>query len=417
MIEKQSRGIFYGWWIVLASFLIAVYVSGAVFYSFTAFFQPIVNEYGWSYTQVSIAISLRGLEMGIFAPLMGFLVDRFGCRRLILIGVITVGFGLILLGLTRSLAMLYGALLLIALGAGGCTTVVLMAAVAHWFKKNAGKALGIVTCGFGASGAVLPLVVWLIDVYGWRAALVILGLGAWAIGIPLSFVVRDSPQQYGYFSDGDAFAESTRNSEVQEKVYPSFKEVISSRSLWLISFAEAMRFVTIMAVVIHIMPYLSSIGISRTNATLVATAIPLLSLIGRFGFGWFGDIFDKRYVLALTYCLMALGMLALSDAQVEWLILTFLILFSLGYGGGMTLRATILEEYFGTFSFGKTLGIVMGASSIGGIIGSALAGWTFDNFGSYRLIWLVFCGLNSVAIASILMSKPKRLYGQPVNEA
>ena len=68
--------IFYGWWVVLACFLITLYRSGALSYGFTAFFEPIVEEFGWSYTQVSIAFSLRGLEMGILAPIMGFLVDR-----------------------------------------------------------------------------------------------------------------------------------------------------------------------------------------------------------------------------------------------------------------------------------------------------------------------------------------------------
>lgn len=89
MIKK----VYYGWWIVLACFFIGLYVGGVVYYGFTAFFEPLIEEFGWSYTQISFAASLRGLEMGIFAPLIGFLVDRFGSRKLILCGTITVGFG------------------------------------------------------------------------------------------------------------------------------------------------------------------------------------------------------------------------------------------------------------------------------------------------------------------------------------
>jgi OFA family oxalate/formate antiporter-like MFS transporter len=111
MIKK----IFYGWWIVLACSLIGLYVAGTVAFGFTAFFEPIREEFGWSYTQISLAASLRGLEMGIFAPLVGFLADRFGPRKLMLWGTITVGFGLILLSLTQSIAMFYGSFLLIAL--------------------------------------------------------------------------------------------------------------------------------------------------------------------------------------------------------------------------------------------------------------------------------------------------------------
>ena len=97
------KKIFYGWWIVLACSLIGLYVGGIIFFGFTAFFEPIREEFGWSYAQISLAISLRGLEMGVFAPVVGFLVDRFGARKLILWGTITLGFGLILLSLTQSL--------------------------------------------------------------------------------------------------------------------------------------------------------------------------------------------------------------------------------------------------------------------------------------------------------------------------
>ncbi|MFB0506844.1 MAG: MFS transporter, partial [Thermodesulfobacteriota bacterium] len=170
---------FYGWWVVLASFFIILYRSGAVSYGFTAFFEPIVEEFGWSYTQVSIVFSLRGLEMGIVAPIMGFLVDRFGSRKLTFSGVVVLGFGLILLGLTNSLVMFYGAFFLLVLGASGCASTVLMTAVAHWFRRNVGKAMGLVGCGFGAGGILIPLIVRLIDLYQWRTTLIILGLGMW----------------------------------------------------------------------------------------------------------------------------------------------------------------------------------------------------------------------------------------------
>ena len=205
----MSKKIFYGWWIVLACFFIGLYVGGVVFYGFTAFFEPIREEFGWSYTQISFAASLRGLEMGFIAPLVGFLVDRFGSRKLILYGTITVGLGLISLSLTQSLAMFYGSFLLVAFGAGGCTVVVTMSAVANWFHKKVGIALGVMASGVGASGFFIPLIVWLIDVYGWRTTLIILGLGLWVLGIPLSFVIRDRPEQYGYLPDGASSVEPT----------------------------------------------------------------------------------------------------------------------------------------------------------------------------------------------------------------
>ena len=108
--------IFYGWWIVWAGFFISVYVGCITFYGFTAFFEPLVKEFGWSYTQISLASSLRGIEMSFLAPLIGFLVDRFGSRKMVLWGVVTVGLGLILLSVTQSLWMFYAGFILIGFG-------------------------------------------------------------------------------------------------------------------------------------------------------------------------------------------------------------------------------------------------------------------------------------------------------------
>jgi MFS family permease len=163
-------------------------VGGVIFFSFTAFFQPIQQEFGWSYTQISLATSLRGLEMGIFAPIVGFLVDRFGSRKLLLGGSVIIGIGLLILSFAQSLLMFYMCFLFIALGAGGCTSVVTMTAVAVWFRKRwAGN--GIMASGFGAGGPIVLLVVFLIDACGWRLTLVT-GASMWLLGIPLSFIVR-----------------------------------------------------------------------------------------------------------------------------------------------------------------------------------------------------------------------------------
>ena len=401
------KRIFYGWWIVLACFFIGLYVSSIVFFGFTAFFEPLVNEFGWSYTQVSFAASLRGIEMGITAPVVGFLVDRFGSRRLMLCGTITIGFGLILLSLTRSLAMFYGSFILLAFGAGGCTGVVLMNAVANWFSKNVGKALGVMACGFGAGGLMIPLIVWLIDVYDWRTTLIILGLGMWVLGIPLSFVIRNKPEQYGSVPDGTLVDDATPQCEIEGKtVEIGFKEALKKRSFLYLNLIEAIRIMALSTVVTHVMPYLSSVGISRPTAGLVAGGIPLFSVIGRFGFGWLADVFDKRHVMAVTCGLMGLGMLAFGYVQVRWVVYLFLLLFSPGFGGGNVIRGAILREYFGRDSFGRMLGIIYGTAAIGGIIGPTLAGWVFDTMGSYHVIWLGLCGFSGVALILVLRIKP-----------
>jgi MFS family permease len=380
--KHHMKKVFYGWWIVGACFFIMFYVAGVIFYGFTAFFEPIRREFGW-----------------IFGPIVGFLVDRFGSRRLILLGTIVVGFGLILLSRTQSLAMFYCSFLLIAFGAGGCALVVTMSVVANWFRKRVGIALGMMMSGVGASGFLVALIVHLIDVYGWRATLIGLGVGMWVIGIPLSFMIRDRPEQYGYLPDGEVSSKPISSPETKgEGVEISLREALRSRVFLYLNIVEWIRMLTVSAVIVHVMPYLNSIGVPRTTAGFIAGAIPLFSIMGRFGFGWLGDVFDKRYMMAWACGFIGLGMLVFSYLQTAWIVLLFLLIFPPGYGGGIVLRGAVLREYFGRDSFGKILGVTYGTGAIGGIIGPTLAGWIFDTMGSYQIVWLSFCGLNGLAI-------------------
>jgi len=401
------KKLFYGWWIVLAYFLIALYTGGVVYYGFTAFFEPIVEEFGWSYTQVSIAFSIRGLEMGMLAPIIGFLVDRLGPRKLTFAGGLLLGAALILLSQTKTLLMFYSSFILLGIGVSLCASTVIMTAVAHWFKKNVGKAMGIVACGFGAGGIIIPLVVLLIDRYHWRTALIVLGLGMWALIIPLSNIIRHRPEHYGYFPDGEIPTEpsSAQEGRYIEKGLP-FNEGIKSKNFWKIAVGEAIRVMLNMALITHIMPYLSSIGMPRGSAALIATSVPLLSIIGRFSSGWLGDIVDKRYVLAGVYFLISIGTFAFSYIHVKWLIIPFLLFFAPAQGGSVSLRGAIVRDYFGITAFGKLFGIIMGMAAIGGIIGPTLAGWTFDTIGSYQPVWFFFAGSGVFAALLILRISP-----------
>ena len=400
--------IYYGWWIVFAGFFIALYISGTLFFGFTAFFEPIVSEFGWSYTEVSLVVALRGLEMGIFAPLAGYLVDRYGSRKLVTAGAAIVGAGFVLLSLTRSLAMFYGAFLLLAFGAGGCTSVVLMTSVAKWFKRRIGKAMGIMACGYGAGGLLIPPVVWSIDSMGWRTTLMLLGFLMWVMGIPLGLVLKENPKP-----EADEFQTEPRESPSsgpwpQEKGEPSFRSSLGDRSFWAINIAEFFRMLVLTAVVTHLMPYLSSVGMARKEAGMVAAALPLVSIAGRFGFGWLADIYPKHKVMMGAYGFMVCGLLALTGVEEGWPLLVFLAFFPPGFGGTMILRGAMLREHFGVGSFGKLLGITMGMASMGGMIGPPVAGWVYDNWGVYKPLWFVFCGLMGMAILIISTARSPR---------
>ena len=400
---KPSK-VFYGWWIVGACFFIALYLGGIVYYGFTAIFEPIANEFGWSYTQISFAASIRGLETALFAPLAGILVDRWGTRRQMFSGLIITGLGLMLLSRTTSLGMFYTAFVLIALGVSATAGTVISTAVANWFRRRIGLATGIVISGFGFGGLLIPVIVRLIDMFSWQTTMVFLALGMWVIVLPLSLLVRNKPEQYGYLPDGEVSGTVTsdKSSAPAQTVEMDIgvKQALKSRVFWHISLALMCRALIVSAVVTHVMPYLSSIGISRATSSLVAAAIPLLSTGGRIGFGWLGDKLDKRWVMAGVFVMISLGLLSFGYTPTggAWLLVPFLILFGISYGSTTVLRGALVQEYFGRGRFGTILGFMVGIMHLGTIAGPPLAGWVFDNWGSYQAIWFVFAGVAVVAL-------------------
>lgn len=408
------KKIFYGWWVAWGSFILTFLMGGAVFFGFTAFYDPIIQEFKWSYTQVSFAFSIRGLEMGLLAPLAGFLVDRYGPKILILIGTFMVGASLLLLSQVQSLAMFYGAFILLAVGASGCSSTVLMTSVAGWFRKNVGKAMGIVSSGFGAGGLVVAWVVHLIDVYGWRNALIILGVMVIVVGMPLSFVVgqksgknREDPTEQNPPPDLEA-----KKEEVYWPGIP-FAQAVKSSDFWKICFADAVRLANSIAIFTHVMPYLASMGMPRYRAAWVATIIPLASVAGRIFYGWLCDRFNKKLVWVSALVLMSFGNLLFNVAHREEFTILFIVIYSTAFGGAVTVRGAILREYFGAVAFGRLYGIVMGISAVAGILGVTGAAWIFDVFKDYRPAWLFFAGAS--AFAALMVMRIKRTANSPLD--
>lgn len=268
-------------------------------------------------------------------------------------------------------------------------------------------ATGIMISGYGFSGLLVPVIVRLIDMYEWRMAIGILAIGMLILCLPLSLLVRHKPEQYGYVPDGEKNNIVKSNgvndpAEVEEAdVRP--KQALKSSSFWHIASALMYQGLAVSGVVTHVMPYLSSVGISRAVSGLVAGAIPLASISGRLGLGWLGDRLDKRRIAAGSFAMISLGLLSFAFASVghAWLLAPFLILFGIGYGGINTLRASLIREFFGRSNFGTIHGFMMGVMMLGMIAGPPLAARVFDNRGSYGVIWFVFAGLAIAALVTM----------------
>jgi len=414
MPSSKKPRIFYGWWILVACFIMGMYSSGVLYYGFTALFDPIVKEFGWTYAEISWASSLQGMEVGLFAPLVGFLVDRFGARPVLFFGGILTGVGVLILSRVNSLLTFYVAFGFVCIGLSAVSSTAMIAALIRWFHRKSSLVMGIMTSGFGCSGFMVPVVVKLIDTLGWRQAFFVLSIGMFVVVLPLSLLIRRRPEDYGLLPDGDTVVPLT--SGIQHKTAPaatepnvSPKEALLYPAFWALSIAMGLQHLMTNAVTTHVMPYLGSVGIDRNIAGLIATGIPVVSIGGRMGFGWLGDRFNKKWLTASGFVMLFIGLFIFSYVSSGWLrLILFVVIFGTGFGGTNTMRAVFTREIFGAQNFAMIFGFVNGICSIGSLFGAPLAGYVYDAIGSYRPIWLAFMGIAVACIVSIiLMPSPK----------
>ncbi len=409
---QKLRGVFFGWWIVAASFVIYVIVGGTAVYGFTAFFNPISSEMGWSKAETSFAFSLRSVEGGVVQPLLGFFVDRIGPRKCIFAGLVIMAGALFLISRISTLATFYTGFFLLALGNTMATGIPEYSAVANWFRKRRSLAMGLLTAGFGVSGIMTPILTGMIHSFGWRETLIILAPIVLVIGLPLSFLIRHRPEPYGLRPDGEKIA-GDMPATPAHKAVPikesseaglTIKECMATRTFWLMMLFTFCTSFASSSMQVHEMPHLISLGISDNIAALTMTGITVGSLVGRLGFSWLGDKYSKKNLLIIAAAMQAVGVLIFSRITSAWMIIPFLVFYAPGFGAPIPLLPAIQADFFGTKAFASVRGLMALGYTIPGILGPFFAGWLFDVQGHYTTAWLIYAGFTALAVPVMMMA-------------
>ena len=404
---KKTR-TFDGWYIVAALFFIWAFTGGIVMNSFTTYIEPISNRFGWNYTSISFAVSLHHIAQVLFLPVAGLLVDRVSVRKLVFTGIFLTGIGIFLLSRITSLGHFYAIYFLIGITTSTCIATIPLTVVGRWFRKKMALATGILMAGAGSSGLMVPLVTRIIDIFGWQHAMAIMGMVLIVIISPLGLIIRSEPEKYGYLPDSDAYIKPDSD-EIQTPVQtgekPGIKQVLKMRAFWHITIGYACLYLVGLAVTTNIMPYLSTIGIDRNTASFLVSGLVIGSITGRLGFGWIGDRLKKKYVAVTGIILVGFSLLLFVYAVpvAGGIIFPAIIIFSLGYGGAVTMQSVLLKEHFGVGNLGTIIGFSIGITRTGTIIGPPLASWLYERFNSYNIAWLILTGFAFMSMVIQLM--------------
>jgi len=400
--------VWYGWWLVGITTTLIALQSAVYVFGFGVFFAPMVADFGWSRAAASGAISLARLEGALTGPLEGWLIDRHGPRRIMLIGVPLFVVGWIALSRVDSLLAYYLVyVVLLSLGSSlgffnACST-----AVANWFVRRRSLALGIMSCGIGIGALFVPGVSALVESLGWRQAAVLVGAIVLCVAIPLVWLVRHRPERYGLAPDG-VVATAAR----PEEPTLTARQALRSAAFWILAVSFGIRIMATTAISLHFIPLMIDIGLGTATAAWATAVLGVVSIVGRLAMGALADRIGQRTVYAGGLVALAASFIVLAGADSLPLIAIFLALYGPAYGGLATLMLSIRADYFGRQSFATIGGLMTPVMTIGTLTGPIFAGWVFDTSGSYRGALHAFAGAMVLALVLLRFLPARPAFAQ-----
>ena len=417
----RNRGSIYrGWSVVTACAAIGAYGGGVYFYGFTLFMNPLMEELEITSMQASLVFSLTRLEGAFEGAIVGFLIDKYGARKIMMIGVPLVGVGYILWATMvhsyTSLIIVYVGI--IALGVNGGFFHPALAVANNWFVRRRGTAMAVISTAVGVGGAILvPLVGWGIDNHGWRAVAMVSGIGLLTVVWPLVFTVRHRPEDVGLLPDGDKPNEitsgeidedgSTSNPSFVEEVEYTISEAFKTKAMWMLILGITLRFTSHTAVMVHLSPILEAQGMSTTKAGAAIGLLVLLSIPGRLVVGVIGDRFPKNKVVSVVLILQVAALIVLMSADTIFELYLFIVLWAAAYGAGI-LNWAIVGDYFGRARFATLRGVMGLFYSGGAVVGPVYAGWVFDRDGNYTEAVTVFLLVTVLSVVVFWFCNPPK---------
>jgi sugar phosphate permease len=424
-ILKRPTNIFYGWWIVLVSVIADGMKHGSFNRGFTVYIVPIQMELGISTAAIGWADTLGRFMGGIQGPLMGYLTDRLGPRAMLAFGGIMSGLGFVLLSFTGNylfFLLIFVGLLSVGFRSGYNNASI--AAVNNWFRRKRGLAMSIVSIGNGLGGAIAPLTGLLVITVGWRTAVLISGIAIIAIVVPLSLLVRRSPEDMGLLPDGDPpeqaapsvtdrpqqegpagpGARSRRASSFSETDFTA-KEAMRTPSYWLLVLATGLRNTVHSGMSFLLAPVMiwfllggereqtESLQIAATFVGVVAVS----TIVFNPFVGWLGDKFSKKRLSAL--CMVSGGLaltLLLNRSGDLWQLGIFAIMMAFAESAN-PLNWAIMGDFFGRRAFATLRGWQHLPDQLLSMWTSVWMGLIFDQTGSYYWALLPLASIYGLA--------------------
>ena len=425
-IPKPSK-IFFGWWIVLATSIIGFFGTGFVSLGYSVLFKPIASELGLSRAVASMASSIQSVGQGIWAPTGGWASDRYGPRRVMLLGIFCLALGCIMMNFISSLWAFLVAWGLV-IGAGfslGCT-IITDKAIINWFVKRSGIAINTKFAIQSLSGLLLlPLIAWLITTQGWRVTCIIAGVVIAVVSFPLVwfFVKPHPPEYYGFLPDGATIKgeavganqiidKGANHASKAEVVGFTLRQTMKTPAYWLIISLGYISGLVMPVMGVHCIPFLTDMGINPVKAAAMMGLITTVGVPARLVIGFIIDRVKTghlRFIMVVGYLMQAIGVTTFLVSKSTAMIYVWFLLAGIGGAVSFGVQLPMFARYFGRKAYGSILGSWQMMNVPIGLVAPIYVGWVYDTTGSYMSIFGLLAPLlavSGVVACFILPPKP-----------
>ena len=404
-----AENLFYGWWLVgVAAFLLTL-MSLTVFQGLGTILVALERQFGWSRTALSGAFSLARVEGAILGPIEGFLVDRVGTQKMVLIGYILMGLGFLWLGQVKTLWAFYASFMTITLGSGLGGWLAIIAMVNNWFTRQRSFAMASAMSGIHFGGLLVPLLALGIETFEFHGAATIIGVFLLIVVGPAAKVIRNRPEDMGLQPDGDS--EILSEAVLTEVEEPDFTagQALRTPAFWILTIMQVASSVAIVTLALHLVPKLTDMGMTLTGAGTVVLTYTIVALPSQFLSGYFADRLPKTLMIAIFLAIQGVAITIIAFADSVLLAYIFALLYGIGFGGRNPLTTAIRGEYFGRKAFATIMGISQFPMNIGMIGAPLFAGYMFDTTNSYTVPFSVFAILTFFgAFLMLFVKKPQK---------
>jgi MFS family permease len=399
-------------WVVVGAVWLTLAIASGLYFSFPIFFVALLDEFGWSRGATAAAFSISSVMQGILSPGVGMLVDRWGPRRIMLGGAAVLGVACVLAGRIQSLWSLYAVTgVLAAIGLCAVSWVPSGTLIARWFAERRGSMLGLAFSGMGAGVLAMgPLAQWLITVYGWRAAYVMLGVGTLGVLLPLIwFGVREAPMTAMAFR-ADAASERGDAQPAPVSGRRDVRDALKTGAFWALFFAYLCTPLAVFSVVTHSVAFAVDHGFARLFVAGIFGLTGLLSVVGRIVFGMAADRIGRAASATISYGCTAFGTLSLLSLEIApraEALYAYALFFGLGFGARGPIITAMASQIFPGRRFGVIYGILSVGNGIGGGVAPWFGGFVHDLTGSYRVAFLIAVAFCAIGSACFWLARPR----------